>query len=338
MIRRTLPLCLSLVLILAAGSAHATLVIAHRGASGYLPEHTLEAKALAYAMRPDYIEQDLVLSKDNRLIVMHDIYLDGITDVAQVFPGRVRKDGHYYTIDFTLAELKRLRVTEAFRNKNGNIAAKYPRRFPLWQSSFQLSTLEEEIELIQGLNKTLGYDIGIYPEIKNPAFHRREGRDIAVLTLVKLKQYGYTGRSKKIFLQCFDAEELQRIKRELMPQLKMDLPLVQLIAKKDDHDWMLQPGGLEKIAIYADAIGPWMMMMIDLLDDNQLATTDLVQRAHRNNLVVHPYTFRADSKKIPQQIGSFERLLELFIDQLNVDGLFTDHPDKAVEFISRGSR
>ncbi|WP_308363696.1 MULTISPECIES: glycerophosphodiester phosphodiesterase [unclassified Microbulbifer] len=353
MIHRTLPLCLSLVLILAAGSAHATLVIAHRGASGYLPEHTLEAKALAYAMRPDYIEQDLVLSKDNRLIVMHDIYLDDITDVAQVFPGRVRKDGRYYTIDFTLTELKRLRVTEAFRNKDGNIAAKYPRRFPLWQSSFQLSTLEEEIELIQGLNKTLGYDIGIYPEIKNPAFHRREGRDIAVLTLVKLKQYGYTNRNKKIYLQCFDAEELQRIKRELMPQLEMDLPLVQLIAKTGwsekqvevqgklenyDYDWMLQPGGLEKIATYADAIGPWLMMMIASLDDNQVVTTDLVQRAHRNNLVVHPYTFRADSQKIPQQIGSFERLLELFIDQLNVDGLFTDHPDKAVEFISRGSR
>lgn len=88
------------------GAAKTTMVIAHRGASAYLPEHTLEAKAMAYAMRPDYIEQDLVLSKDDHLIVMHDIYLDSTTNVADVFPGRARDDGHYYTIDFTLEELK----------------------------------------------------------------------------------------------------------------------------------------------------------------------------------------------------------------------------------------
>lgn len=349
MIHRPLLLCLTLILALAACTTHATLVIAHRGASGYLPEHTLEAKALAYGMRPDYIEQDLVLSKDNQLVVMHDIYLDNITDIARVFPGRAREDGRYYTIDFTLAELKQLRVTEAFTKTGGNIAAKYPGRFPLWQSSFQLSTLEEEIELIQGLNKTLGYDIGIYPEIKKPVFHHREGRDLAALTLAKLRQYGYIDRSDKIYLQSFDAEELQRIKHELMPELKMDLPLVQLIAETKwnekqikeqgklqnyNYDWMLEPGGLEKIATYADAIGPWLKM-IARIKGNRLVTTDLVQRAHRHNLVVHPYTFRADPKKIPPQLGTFDRLLSLFIGQLGVDGVFTDHPDKVVNFVTR---
>ncbi|MFC6980823.1 glycerophosphodiester phosphodiesterase [Microbulbifer taiwanensis] len=210
------------------------IVIAHRGASGYLPEHTLEAKALAYAMRPDYIEQDLVLSKDDRLIVMHDIHLDYTTDVASVFPERARTDGHYYTIDFTLEELKRLRVSEAFVTGVDGASAKYPNRFPLWKSHFQLSTLEEELELIQGLNRTLGYDVGIYPEIKKPWFHHREGKDITALALAKLKQFGYSGRDQKIYLQCFDAEELQRIRRELMPQLDMDLALVQLIA---DTEW-----------------------------------------------------------------------------------------------------
>lgn len=351
MIRRTpkLSLWLSLALVLSTGTAQATQVIAHRGASGYLPEHTLEAKALAYAMRPDYIEQDLVLSKDDQLIVMHDIFLDETTDVARVFPDRAREDGHYYTIDFTLAELKQLQVTETFVKTDGDRRAKYPNRFPLWKSSFQLSTLEEEIELIQGLNRTLGYDIGIYPEIKKPWFHHREGRDIAALALARLKEYGYVDREQKIFLQCFDAEELQRIKRELMPRLGMDLPLVQLIAdtawgeKKVEsggelvnysYDWMLEPGGLEKIAGYADGIGPWAMMLAHL-EKGQPVSSGLLQKAHKTKLLVHPYTFRADPEQIPEGLGSFENLLQFFIDNLGVDGLFTDHPDKVVAYLSR---
>lgn len=255
------------------------IVIAHRGASGYLPEHSLASKVLAYAMRSDYIEQDLVLSRDNHLIVTHDITLDRTTDVAQVFPDRARDDGHFYVIDFTLAELKRLKVTAPFVKSGSGTTAGYPHRFPLWNSDFRLSTLDEEIELIQGLNKTLGYNIGIYPEIKKPWFHRREGRDIAMQALIKLKEYGYVNRRQKIFLQCFDAEELQRINRELMPRLGMDLPLVQLIAKTHwgekmvesngklrlyDYNWMLEPGGLQKIARYADGIGPWYKMLIQM--------------------------------------------------------------------------
>ena len=90
------------------------IVIAHRGASGYLPEHTLPAKALAYGMKPDYIEQDVVMTKDDKLVVLHDHYLDRVTNVATLFPDRARKDGRYYAIDFTLAEIKQLSVTEGF--------------------------------------------------------------------------------------------------------------------------------------------------------------------------------------------------------------------------------
>ncbi|WP_226644515.1 glycerophosphodiester phosphodiesterase [Microbulbifer variabilis] len=326
-----------------------TMVIAHRGASAYLPEHTLEAKAMAYAMRPDYIEQDLVLSKDDHLIVMHDIYLDSTTNVAKVFPARSREDGHYYTIDFTLEELKKLQVTETFSMGEDGPQAKYPNRFPLWKSSFQLSTFEEELELIQGLNKSLGYEIGIYPEIKKPYFHHWEGKDIASIVLLKLKEYGYSDKQQKIFLQCFDAEELQRIKFELMPAMGIDLPLVQLIAatswgeklidvdgtiKNYDYDWMLERGGLRKIASYADGIGPWYPMLMEV-EDGRPRANNVVRRAHRRNLQVHPYTFRAEPENLPEEFENFNQFLHFAAYQLQVDGIFTDQPDQAVNYLSR---
>lgn len=330
-------------------SSEDPLVIAHRGASGYLPEHTLEAKALAYAMRADYIEQDLVLSKDGHLIVMHDIYLDGVTDVASRFPERARDDGHFYAIDFTLAELKRLRVTEAFVARLGIQVAKHPERFPLWKSSFQLSTFEEELELIQGLNRSLGYGTGIYPEIKKPAFHRREGRDISRKVLEVLKRYGYISAQQKVFLQCFDAEELQRIHARLMPELNMDLPLIQLIAESQwgekrverngkwvdyDYDWMRTGEGLERIAQYASGIGPWYPMLLEP-SGKTVAINDLPRKAHALGLKVHPYTFRADAGPLPADVTSFEGLLALYIEQAQIDGLFTDHPDKVRAYLQQ---
>lgn len=125
------------------------LVLAHRGASGYLPEQTDEAIVMAFMMGADFIEQDVVLTKDDVPIIMHDLYLDEMTDVAQVFPERNRtEDSHYYAIDFTLAEIKQLKVSERFYPNTSS--AQYPDRFPQWKSHFSLSTLEERIELIQG--------------------------------------------------------------------------------------------------------------------------------------------------------------------------------------------
>ena len=215
-----------------AASAQAAdkIVIAHRGASGYLPEHTLPSKALAYAQGADYLEQDLVMTKDDRLIVLHDHYLDRVTDVAERFPERARKDGRYYAIDFTLAEIKSLRFTEGFDIDKGVKRQTYPGRFPMGKSDFRIHTFEEEIEFIQGLNHSTGRDIGLYPEIKAPWFHRQEGKDITVKTLEVLKRYGYTGKNDKVYLQCFAFYELKRIKTELMPTPGMDLKLVQLIA------------------------------------------------------------------------------------------------------------
>lgn len=125
------------------------IVIAHRGASGYLPEHTNEAKVAAFMMGADYLEQDLVLTKDNVPIVLHDIHLDEVTNVAQVFPNRNRPDSRFYAIDFALDEIKKLRVTERFR-RNQPSNPYFPLRFPLWKSDFSIPTFQEEIELIQG--------------------------------------------------------------------------------------------------------------------------------------------------------------------------------------------
>ena len=122
-------------------------VVAHRGASGYLPEHTLPAKAMAYAMGADYVEQDVVMTKDDQLIVIHDTTLDRTTDVAEKFPGRARADGQHYAVDFTLEEILTLNVTEGFSIENGQKTLNYPDRFPLGKSIFKVHTLAQEIEL-----------------------------------------------------------------------------------------------------------------------------------------------------------------------------------------------
>lgn len=202
------------------------LIIAHRGASGYLPEHTLESKALAFGQQADYLEQDLAMTKDNRLIVIHDHFLDGLTDVAKKFPNRARKDGRYYVVDFTLKEIQSLEMTENFKVENGKQVQVYPNRFPLWQSHFRIHTFEDEIEFIQGLEKSTGKKIGIYPEIKAPWLHHKEGKDIAAETLKVLKKYGYDKKDSRVYLQTFDFNELKRIKTELLPKMDMDIKLV----------------------------------------------------------------------------------------------------------------
>ena len=185
---------------LMTGSALAAdkIVIAHRGASGYLPEHTLPAKAMAYAQGADYLEQDLVMTKDDQLVVLHDHYLDRVTDVAERFPNRARKDGRFYAIDFTLAEIRSLKFTEGFEIENGKKVQVYSGRFPMGKSDFRIHTFQEEIEFVQGLNHSTGKNIGIYPEIKAPWFHHQEGKDIAAKTLEVLKQYGYTSKQDKV--------------------------------------------------------------------------------------------------------------------------------------------
>ena len=296
-------------------------VIAHRGASGYLPEHTMESKAMAYAMKPDYIEQDIVLSKDNVPIIIHDIYLDDVTNVLEVYPKRVRNDDRFYVIDFTYNELLQLNVTERFDQKSNKMV--FPKRFPAGKSHFRLHSLQDEIEMIQGLNKSTGNSIGIYPEIKDPEFHRKNGKDISKIVIDILSNYGYKTKSDNCILQCFDAKELKRMRMEL----KSNLFLTQLIEFPKDEKLLLD------YATYADAIGPWIKQLIKGFDENgQIIYSDLVNDAHRLGLQVHAYTFRADQL---ENIPTFEKLLEIGFIGAGIDGAFTDHPDKVVEFLKK---
>jgi len=310
------------------------LVIAHRGASGYLPEHTIAAKAMAYAQGADYLEQDLVMTKDDELVVLHDRYLDTVTNVAELFPDRHRQDGRYYVIDFTLDEIRQLAVVERFEMKEGVATPVFKDRFPLGKSSFHVHTFAEEIELVQGLNVSTGKSVGLYPEIKSPAFHRDEGKDIAAATLGVLKHYGYDKKTDKIFLQCFDSSELQRIHDELMPALDMDLRLVQLIDTDEQYHWMLSKDGMRRLASHVDGIGPSILLLIapDSTVSGFKATT-VVEFAHAAGLQVHAYTFRRERDQMPPFAKDFDDFLRIFIDQIGVDGVFTDFPDLAVRFV-----
>jgi len=308
------------------------LVIAHRGASGYLPEHTLAAKAMAYAQGAHFIEQDLVMTRDDQVVVLHDHHLDTVTNVRNVFPDRARADGRYYVIDFTLAELRKLAVIERFKQPDGTKTAVFEQRFPLDRSSFRISTFAEEIELIQGLNQSTGRSVGIYPEIKSPAFHRGEGKDISAAVLKVLKTYGYDEQQDSVFLQCFDPTELQRIRGELLPAMNMTVPLVQLLGTEPEYRTALTPAGMKMVASYADGIGPSMQLIVAPGSvAGKLQITDLVQLAHDLGLVVHPYTFRRDL--LPVYANDFDDLLEIFMDDIGVDGVFTDFPDLTVEYI-----
>ena len=299
-------------------SMSSKIVIAHRGASGYLPEHTMEAKAMAYAMKPNFIEQDLVLSKDDIPVVIHDIYLDDVTNVATTFPERKRNDGRYYVIDFTFEELQLLQVSERFDPKTGKQF--YPNRFPKGKGNFKLHSLQQEIELIQGLNLSTGNTIGIYPEIKNPEFHHENGKDIAAITLKILSEYGYNTKNDLCIFQCFDAKELERVRKDL----HSDLFLVQLIEFPEETKQ------LAYYATYADGIGPWYKQILDTKQNGKWSFTSLIKDAHQLNLKVHPYTFRYDQL---DEFSSFDEMMDVLFNQATIDGAFTDFPDKMVCFL-----
>jgi len=310
------------------------IVIAHRGASGYLPEHTLAAKSMAYAMGAHYIEQDVVMTNDNVLIVLHDITLDRTTDVADKFPNRSRDDGRFYAIDFTLKEIRSLSATEGFRIQEGKKVQAYENRFPMSTSSFGISTFEEELELIQGLNRSTGQDVGIYPEIKQPEFHRDEGKDISSEVVKLLKKFGYTTKDHKVFLQTFSFEELKTIRNEILPEVGIDINLIQLIGSESRYPWMFERDGMEKLTSFADGIGPSKGLVISSESTtSNLVITPLVSRAHAAGLKVHPYTYRMDPGQLPSYANDFQELLRQHYFDADVDGIFTDFPDKAVEFL-----
>lgn len=293
------------------------IVIAHRGASGYLPEHTLAGYAMAYALGADFIEPDLVSTRDGELICCHDIHLDRTTDVAMRYPGRARADGRWYAADFTLSEIKTLRARERVDEHGARI---FPGRFDANAQGFTVPTFTELLDMIAALNRQSGRRVGVYPETKSPEFHGAEGLALEPTLLEVLAEYGYTGRDAPVFVQSFSPTNLRFMREEMRSQL----PMMQLVgATEIEADW-ITPVGLDAIATYADGIGP---------DKSLIAAGDgdLVRAAQERGLLVHAYTFRAD--ELGDGHADLAGELSAYYFDYGVDGVFTAFCDVAVDLL-----
>jgi glycerophosphoryl diester phosphodiesterase len=330
-----------------AGRAVANpLVIGHRGASGYRPEHTLASYELAARMGADFIEPDLVATKDGVLVARHENEISGTTDVAAhpEFAGRQATktiDGvtltGWFTEDFTLAELKTLRAKEripATRQEN-----------TAFDGRFEIPTLQEVIDLKTELSKELKREIGIYPETKHPTYFRSIGNPLEEPLVRTLRRNGLDRKDAKVFVQSFEVGNLKSLDQELK------VPLVQLLGARTGrpadvpvggptYGAMATPAGLAAVAAYADGIGPSKDYIVPRdATGRSLAPTTFVDDAHAAGLLVHPYTFRAESQFLPLELrrgtdpaawGDAIAEVQQFL-ALGIDGLFIDQPDIGVE-------
>lgn len=267
------------------------LVIAHRGASGYLPEHTLEAYALAYGLGADVLEPDVVLTRDGVAVCSHDVTVQNKAAMERAFPTRKRADGKWYFADFDLAELKGLNAA-AGRGGDG-------------LAGLQVATLDEMLGLVERLNKGTGRKVEVIPEIKDPEFHAKEGKDVARAVVEGLAARGYRSRGDGAIVQCFDLAALKRVRREL----KCELRLVYLVGDA------VPEAVLEDLAGWADGIGPSRK----LTEGEKGAPgkqPDLIERAAAKGLKAYPYTFDRD------EVG-----LREYLTKHAVAGFFTDFAD-----------
>ncbi len=281
-------------------------LVAHRGASAYAPEHTLESYRLAIRQGADYVEQDLQITKDGILVCLHDLTLERTTDVEDLFPDRFRLDlsedqlpnsnpaKHWYVSDFTLAEIKRLDAGSWFNQKFKGA------RVPTWQ---------EAIDLVRG-------KAGLYPETKAPEVYGKRGFEMEKLVIEALKKNRLdqpnADPKTPVIIQSFSPQSLRKMRFEF----KTRLPLVLLIHSDPQNLW-LSPEGMKKVREFADGIGP-NKALID-------RETQIVKWAHEAGLTVTPYTFRSSA------IGRFKDVREEmshFLFTLGVDALFTDNPDQ----------
>ena len=188
----------------------------------------------------------------------------------------------------------------------------------------RINTLDEELDLIRGLNHSTGRNVGVYPEIKNPKWHREHGIDLSRLLLDKLAEHGYRRAEDPVFVQCFDAEELHRVRRSLGCRLR----LVQLVSTEPAYAKLLTPAGLRGVAEYANGLGPSYSQLVTVDPKGTPVPTSLAAQAHAANLAVHAYTFRRDA--LPPYARTLEQLVEAFLTDVGIDGLFCDQPDVAV--------
>jgi glycerophosphoryl diester phosphodiesterase len=325
------------------------LVIAHRGASGYLPEHTLEAYLLGIEQGADFIEPDLVATRDGRLVARHEPNITTTTDVASrpEFADRKRRyvvDGReeegWFTVDFTLEELRTLRAVQS-----------RPERPQQHNGRFAIPTFEEVIELAQREGARRGRSIGVYPETKHPTWHCERGLPLEEPMLAALRAAGWTRRSDPVFLQSFESGNLRWLRS------RTDLRLVQLIdaagVAPDGQPvpaprWtssgtcrlypqgelpqdFADPRSFAQVAAYADVIAPWKRFLVGVDAANRLTpATRFVERARAVGLGVHTWTFRNEPAMLAADYaGDPTREYAQFL-ALGIDGLFSDFPDTAV--------
>ena len=316
------------------------IVIAHRGASGERPEHTLASYRLAIDLGADYIEPDLVLTKDGVLVARHENEISETTDVAAhpEFAGRKANktiDGQqvtgWFTEDFTLAELKTLRARERLPKL----------RSTEYDGQFEIPTFEEILTLLAEVNKGRKTPVGVYPETKHPSYFVSIGLPHEAPLLAMLDRFGYRGRAAHVFIQSFEVGNLMDLRA------KSDLPLIQLMDAEGgpadrpgtSYAAMTSPEGLKMIAAYADGIGPNKAMVIPRGALGRLGTpTSLVHDAHAAKLKVHPWTFRRENYFLPlgdkggvnpAGHGDLAGEIAAYL-ATGIDGLFSDNPREAV--------
>ncbi len=345
------------------------LVIAHRGASGYLPEHTLEAYAMAIELGADFIEPDLVRTKDGHLIARHEPNLIDTTNVKDLpqFANRLRTlpvDGvpttGYFASDFTLAEIRQLRAVQAV-----------PVRNQAFNGQYRIPTLGEVIELAKRKTLESGRTIGIYPETKHPTFHQTLGLPLEDKLLDVLTLAGWNNRNSPVFIQSFETANLRELRSKSRVKLVQlidadalnpDGTLAYVAPYDKPYDWvvsgrqgtfadLVSPAGLAQVSTYADGIGPWKYYiqssecksvsagacedangdgLVNEADRTLLPAGDLITRAHAAGLLVHPYTFRNETSRLP--LEDIENPVNEYLRfyTLGVDGLFSDFADTAV--------
>ncbi len=318
------------------------IVIAHRGASGERPEHTIASYTLAIQQGADFIEPDLVLTKDGVLVARHENEISETTNVADKAEFADRKttktiDGQkmtgWFTEDFTLAELKTLRAKERLPQlRKANMA---------YDGQFEIPTFQEILELAKAQSAATGRTIGVYPETKHPSYFASIGLPHAAPLLAMLTKYGYVDKSARIFIQSFEVENLKALRP------KTRLRLIQLMDEKGSpadrsdltYPQMATAEGLKTVATYADGIGPNKALVIPrTILGNLGEPTTLVTDAHKVGLAVHPWTFRRENYFLPlaqksgidpRDVGDVETEIKAFL-AAGVDGIFSDNVTEAV--------
>ena len=310
------------------------LIIAHRGASGYLPEHTLQAYDLAIRQGAHFIETDLVITRDGVLIARHENELSGTTDVAEKYPERMRTrlvDGQavsgWFSEDFTLAEIKTLGATQRFSFRDRSNDGK-----------FQIPTFDEVLRLVSSRGRELGRGIGIYPETKHPSYFALRGLGLEEPLVAALQKRGLDRADAPVFIQSFEIASLKKL-NELTAA-----PLIQLVGAATmapfdqelagtgvTYSDLLTDAGLRDIAAYADGIGPSKALVVPRDREGTLGPpTDLVTRAHAAGLLVHAYTFRSENRYLAEQYDGDPHAEYHQFFRLGIDGVFTDFPDTAI--------